>query len=64
MDNIKILVVDDESRMRKLVSDFLVRKDYRVVEAADGQEAIDIFFEQKDISLVILDVMMPKMDGW
>ena len=64
MDNIKILVVDDESRMRKLVSDFLVRKDYRVVEAADGQEAIDIFFEQMDISLVILDVMMPKMDGW
>ena len=64
MDNIKILVVDDESRMRKLVSDFLVRKDYRVVEACDGQEAIDIFFEQNDISLVILDVMMPKMDGW
>ena len=51
MDNIKILVVDDESRMRKLVSDFLVRKDYRVVEACDGQEAIDIFFEQNDISL-------------
>ena len=64
MDKIKILVVDDESRMRKLVSDFLVRKDYQVIEAADGQEALDIFFEQKDISLVILDVMMPKMDGW
>ena len=64
MDNIKILVVDDESRMRKLVKDFLVRKDYQVIEAADGQEAIDIFFEQNDISLVILDVMMPKMDGW
>ena len=64
MDNIRILVVDDESRMRKLVSDFLVRKDYQVIEAADGQEALDIFFEQKDISLVILDVMMPKMDGW
>lgn len=63
MDNIKILVVDDESRMRKLVRDFLVRKDYQVVEAADGQEALDIFFEQNDISLVILDVMMPKMDG-
>ncbi len=63
MDNIKILVVDDESRMRKLVRDFLVRKDYKVVEAADGQEAVDIFFEQNDISLVILDVMMPKMDG-
>ncbi len=64
MDKIKILVVDDESRMRKLVSDFLIKKDYQVVEAADGQEAIDIFFEQNDISLVILDVMMPKMDGW
>ena len=64
MDKVKILVVDDESRMRKLVSDFLIRKDYQVVEAADGQEAIDIFFEQSDISLVILDVMMPKMDGW
>ncbi len=64
MDKVKILVVDDESRMRKLVRDFLTRKDYEVVEACDGQEAIDIFFEQKDISLVILDVMMPKMDGW
>ena len=64
MDNIKILVVDDESRMRKLVGDFLLKKDYRVIEAADGQEAIDIFFENNDISLVILDVMMPKMDGW
>ena len=64
MDKVKILVVDDESRMRKLVSDFLIKKDYQVVEAADGQEAIDIFFEQNDISLVILDVMMPKMDGW
>lgn len=63
MDRIKILVVDDESRMRKLVRDFLVKKDYQVVEAADGQEAVDIFFEQNDISLVILDVMMPKMDG-
>ena len=64
MDSIKILVADDESRMRKLVKDFLVRKDYQVIEACDGQEAIDIFFEQNDISLVILDVMMPKMDGW
>ena len=64
MDKVKILVVDDESRMRKLVSDFLVKKNYQVVEAADGQEAVDIFFEQNDISLVILDVMMPRMDGW
>lgn len=64
MDKIKVLMVDDESRMRKLVSDFLTRKDYVVIEAADGEEAIDIFMENKDISLVILDVMMPKMDGW
>ncbi len=64
MDKVRILVVDDESRMRKLVSDFLVKKDYEVIEACDGQEALDIFFEQKDISLVILDVMMPKIDGW
>ena len=64
MDKIKILVVDDESRMRKLVRDFLVKNDYAVVEAADGAEALDIFYEQKDISLIILDVMMPKIDGW
>ena len=64
MDKVRILVVDDESRMRKLVSDFLVKKDYEVIEACDGQEALDVFFEQKDISLVILDVMMPKIDGW
>lgn len=64
MDKIKILVVDDESRMRKLVRDFLIHKDFQVVEAGDGEEAIDIFFANKDISLVILDVMMPKMDGW
>lgn len=64
MDRLKILVVDDESRMRKLVKDFLVKKNYDVIEAEDGSAALDIFFEQKDISLVILDVMMPKMDGW
>ncbi len=64
MDNLKILVVDDESRMRKLVNDFLSHKNFRVVEAADGEEALDVFFENKDIALVILDVMMPKMDGW
>ena len=62
--NIKILVVDDESRMRKLVKDFLVREGYTVLEAGDGMEAMDIFYEEKDIALVILDVMMPKMDGW
>ena len=64
MDTIKVLVVDDESRMRKLVRDFLAKKNYTVVEAGDGVEALDKFFEEKDVSLVILDVMMPKMDGW
>ena len=64
MERAKILVVDDESRMRKLVKDFLVREGYIVLEAGDGVEAMDIFYEEKDIALVILDVMMPKMDGW
>ena len=64
MDELKILVVDDESRMRKLVKDFLVKKQYEVLEAGDGEEAIEVFFGNKDISLIILDVMMPKMDGW
>lgn len=64
MEKLKILVVDDESRMRKLVRDFLVKKNYEVLEAGDGEEAVDVFFEQKDIALIILDVMMPKMDGW
>ncbi len=64
MEKMKILVVDDEARMRKLVSDFLTKSGYMVLEAGDGSEAMDIFFEQKDIALVILDVMMPKMDGW
>ena len=64
MEKLKILVVDDESRMRKLVGDFLKKKGYEVVEAADGEEALDIFFEDKSISLVICDVMMPKIDGF
>ena len=64
MEIIKILVVDDEARMRKLVKDFLSVKGYKVIEAADGEKAIDIFMEQKDIKLVLLDVMMPKMDGF
>ena len=64
MEKIKILVVDDESRMRKLVKDFLVRKDFQVFEAADGEEALDIFYQNKDIALIILDVMMPKINGW
>lgn len=59
-----ILVVDDEQRMRKLVRDFLTKQNFRVLEAADGVEAVDVFMENKDIVLVILDVMMPKMDGW
>ncbi len=64
MERLKILVVDDESRMRKLVRDFLVKGSYEVVEAEDGSAALDIFYEQKDIALIILDVMMPKIDGW
>lgn len=64
MDKIKILVADDESRMRKLVRDFLVKNGYEVIEAEDGVQALDVFFEHNDISLVILDVMMPKMDGF
>ena len=64
MEKLKILVVDDESRMRKLVRDFLVKQEYEVLEAGDGEEALDVFFDQKDTALVILDVMMPKMDGW
>ena len=64
MDALKILVVDDESRMRKLVKDFLTNKNIQVLEAGNGEEAMDIFYEEKDIALIILDVMMPKMDGW
>ena len=66
MDAVKILVVDDESRMRKLVNDFLSKKGYKVLEAGDGEEAVDIFFNEENsgIALIILDVMMPKMDGW
>lgn len=64
MEGLKILVVDDESRMRKLVRDFLTAKGFRVIEAGDGEEALDIFFREKDISLILLDVMMPRLDGW
>ena len=64
MERTKILVVDDESRMRKLVHDFLAKNNYEVIEAENGEEAVDLFFEQKNIELIILDVMMPKMDGW
>ncbi len=64
MNDLKVLVVDDESRMRKLVRDFLTKDGYLVVEAADGEEAVDIFMSDKDIALIILDVMMPKLDGY
>ena len=64
MDKLKILVVDDESRMRKLVRDFLVRQDFDVIEAGDGEEALDLFYKDKSIALIILDVMMPKKDGF
>ena len=64
MDRLKILVVDDESRMRKLVRDFLVKDDFDVVEAGDGEQAVDMFMADNTIALIILDVMMPKMDGW
>ena len=64
MDALKILVVDDESRMRKLVKDFLTKKNFQVLEAGDGEEAMDIFYKEKDIALLILDVMMPKMSGF
>ena len=64
MEKIKILVVDDESRMRKLVRDFLIRDNFEVLEAGDGEEALDLFYRDKDIALIILDVMMPKINGW
>ena len=64
METTKILVVDDEARMRKLVKDFLLIKGYKVLEAADGEQAVEMFFQDKEIGLIILDVMMPKMDGW
>ena len=64
MDKIKVLVADDESRMRKLVKDFLVKRDFNVLEASDGEEALSYFYKEKDIALFILDVMMPKVNGW
>ncbi|MDO4619952.1 MAG: response regulator transcription factor [Lachnospiraceae bacterium] len=64
MDKLKVMVVDDEMRMRKLVRDFLERQDYQVLEAGNGEEAVDLFFKEKNIALILLDVMMPKMDGW
>lgn len=64
MEKIKILIVDDESRMRKLIRDFLEREGYQILEASDGLQAMDLFYADKGIDLIILDVMMPRMDGW
>ncbi|MBR1654715.1 MAG: response regulator transcription factor [Clostridia bacterium] len=65
MSDITILIVDDESRMRKLIRDFLVKKEYKILEAIDGEDAIQVFREnQEKINLILLDVMMPKLDGW
>jgi DNA-binding response OmpR family regulator len=64
MEKLKILVVDDESRMRKLVKDFLVRSNYEVIEAENGEQALDVYFQTKGIALIILDIMMPRVDGW
>ena len=64
MTKAKILIVDDEIRMRKLIRDFLSREGYQILEASDGVEAMDCFYQNKDIDLIILDVMMPRMDGW
>lgn len=64
MDELKVLVVDDEIRMRKLINDFLSAKGFQVIEAGDGEEAVDKFCAEKDIALILLDVMMPKMNGW
>ena len=64
MENAKVMIVDDEDRLRSLVRDFLIRDGYRVLEAADGEEALNLFFANKDVGVIILDVMMPKLSGW
>lgn len=64
MNEIRILVVDDEERIRKLLSDYLRQSGYQIIEAEDGEKALDCFFREKDIALILLDVMMPKLDGW
>ncbi len=64
MERLRILVVDDEKRMRKLVRDFLVKSNFEVLEAEDGEQALDIFYQEKNIALIVLDIMMPKLDGW
>lgn len=65
MNNITILIVDDESRMRKLIKDFLAQKEYKIIEAEDGEQALEKFEKNSSkIDLILLDVMMPKLDGW
>ena len=64
MDNTKVMIVDDEERLRSLVRDFLIREGYKTLEAEDGEEALRLFFEHKDVGVIILDVMMPKLNGW
>ena len=64
MESLTVLIVDDEARMRRLVKDFLVKSGYHVLEAEDGDQALDLFYTNKDINLIVLDVMMPKIDGW
>lgn len=64
MNDITVLIVDDESRMRKLIRDFLVKKEFKILEAVDGEDALKVFNENNNISLILLDVMMPKLDGW
>ena len=65
MINDCILIVDDEARMRKLIKDFLTAKGYSTLEAEDGEKALEVFeSNQNKISLILLDVMMPKLDGW
>ena len=65
MNDVTVLIVDDESRMRKLIKDFLMQKNYKILEAGDGEEALKVFEEnQNKISVILLDVMMPKLDGW
>ena len=64
MERKKILVADDEERIVKLVSDFLTASGYEVIPAADGKEALDRFNADSDISLAVIDIMMPEIDGW
>ena len=65
MSNLTVLVVDVEARMRKLIKDFLIKDGFKILEAEDGEKALEVYDKnKKDISLILLDVMMPKIDGW